>query len=560
MKKILLFFVVLTAGTTYAQEKVYSKTNYSPTYEEIIAFYQKLDKQYTQATFKPFGKTDIGLPVHVLSIKNESKNKKARILINNGIHPGEPDGINACMHLADEILGNWEKHKSMFDSIDLHIIAVYNVDGCLRRGNNSRANQDGPAEYGFRGNYQNLDLNRDFIKMDSKNATTFAKIFHTIDPNILIDTHVSNGADYQYTFTYFFTNACKLPPNLSKICKKIDQGFQQKMKAAKIDVAPYINHHDETPMSAIAAFDDSPRYCTGYAALFNCIGMTTETHMLKPFDDRVKTTYEALKAMLKLSAANQNELNLYKNENSPGREVCIGYALDTVHFENIPFKGFKPGYRTSDVTGQQQLYYDRTKPYTGELKYYNTYLPKTVVQAPKAYIVLQAYEGVIERLRANEIQIKRLKNDTVVKVECYLAKKAGVGNSPYEGHYYHSDVEVEKITLTKKFYKGDWVIPCNDVQKRFVTAVLEPEAVDSYFRWNFFDACLQQKEWFSDYVFDPKAAELLKKDPALKEKFEAKKKAEPEFAANKWDQLVFIYRNSPYYEGTAWEIPVYRIF
>ena len=87
----------------------------------------------------------------------------------------------------------------------------------LNRSSNSRANQNGPNEYGFRGNAQNLDLNRDFIKMDTENSFTFAKIFHDLNPDVFVDNHVSNGADYQYVLTYISSLRQRLAPSLSTI-------------------------------------------------------------------------------------------------------------------------------------------------------------------------------------------------------------------------------------------------------------------------------------------------------------------------------------------------------
>lgn len=559
---LLFCTMVMTTGPTAAQ--IYAKTNYSPTYEEIISFYRDLDKKYPQAVLKEVGQTDIGLPLHVLNIKGSEKKgtQKTAILINNGIHPGEPDGINASMHLADEILGNWKKYQSLFDTIDLHIIAVYNVDGCLRRSSTSRVNQEGPAEYGFRGNYQNLDLNRDFIKMDSRNAFAFAQIFHEVDPHLLVDTHVSNGADYQYTFTCFFTEPAKLPAGLGQLSRNMEKWLTGAMLKKGIDVVPYVNHHGPTPLGGIVAFNDHPRYCTGYAALFNCVGITTETHMLKPFDERVKTTYEALWQVLKMGVKYRNDLLQHKKDDACNSQNQLGlqYELDTTQYDRINFKGYEHGYKKSEVSGLQQLYYDRTKAYEREIRYYNHYLPNLVVELPKAYIVPQAWNDVIERLKANRVVLKKIGQDTLVEVECYIARKAGVGANPYEGHYYHGEVEVEKVKYRKKFFKGDYLVSCNGRQKRFVAEVLEPQAVDSYFRWNMFDACLQQKEWFSDYVFDSKATDILAKDGALKQKLEEKKAADTAFAQNHFEQLLFVYRNSLYYEGTAWEIPVYRVF
>ena len=73
----------------------------------------------------------------------------------------------------------------------------------LNRNSTTRTNQNGPESYGFRGNARNYDLNRDFIKSDTKNAKTFAQIFHLVQPDVFIDNHVSNGADYQYILNSF---------------------------------------------------------------------------------------------------------------------------------------------------------------------------------------------------------------------------------------------------------------------------------------------------------------------------------------------------------------------
>jgi hypothetical protein len=82
-------------------------------------------------------------------------------------------------------------------------IPVYNIGGALNRNSTSRANQDGPG--GFRGNARNYDLNRDFIKSDTRNTKSFVEIFHTINADVFIDNHVSNGSDYQYKLTYIMS-------------------------------------------------------------------------------------------------------------------------------------------------------------------------------------------------------------------------------------------------------------------------------------------------------------------------------------------------------------------
>ena len=61
-----------------------------------------------------------------------------------------------------------------------------------------------------------------------------------------------------------------------------------------------------------------------------------------------------------------------------------------------------------------------------------------------------------------------------------------------------------------QFQKGDWYIPMNQVANRFLIETLEPQAEDSYFAWNYFDAILGQKEGYSAYAFEDIAADYVK--------------------------------------------------
>ena len=121
------------------------------------------------------------------------------------------------MMLSRDIIG---KKITLPDNVVLAIIPVYNIGGALNRNSFSRANQNGPESYGFRGNAQNLDLNRDFIKCDSKNARSFTEIFHYLNPDIFIDNHVSDGADYQHVMTLITTQHNKLGNELGEWLKK----------------------------------------------------------------------------------------------------------------------------------------------------------------------------------------------------------------------------------------------------------------------------------------------------------------------------------------------------
>jgi len=178
------------------------------------------------------------------------------------------------------------------------VIPVYNIGGALQRNSTSRTNQEGPKAYGFRGNARNYDLNRDFIKADTKNAKAFTKIFRALDPELFIDNHVSNGADYQYTLTHLFTQHNKLGGKAGVYLNEtLMIRLQEALKAKKWDITPYVNVFNTQPEKGFTQFMDSPRYSTGYTTLYNTLGMMVETHMLKPYKLRVEGTYERYENM-----------------------------------------------------------------------------------------------------------------------------------------------------------------------------------------------------------------------------------------------------------------------
>ena len=235
MKKLLLFILIVSSsfGFTQTITTKFEQTNgkESPTYPEIIAWWQKLDQRSGKIKMLTMGPTDAGFPLNLIVISNDGdynfsiihKKNKRIILINNGIHPGEPDGIDASMLLARDIVTH--KYK-LPDNIVLAIIPVYNIGGCLNRSANYRIDQNGPTEKGFRGNSENLDLNRDFIKSDSKEARSFAEIFHLVDPDVFIDNHVSDGADYQHIMTLLVSQHNKLGGAMGEFMnKKFEPGI-----------------------------------------------------------------------------------------------------------------------------------------------------------------------------------------------------------------------------------------------------------------------------------------------------------------------------------------------
>ena len=572
LSKAIFIFAIFLSQTTFAQTLKtpfeISNQQQTTTYAACIKFYETLAKKYANIKIINLGVTDANLPLPLI-IYSQNKNfnpaswqqnKQPILFINNGIHPGEPDGIDATMvYLRDVCEGKIKAPKNMV----IAIIPIYNIGGALQRNNTTRVNQNGPVYYGFRGNSQNLDLNRDFIKADSREALLFANAFHYINPDIFLDTHVSDGADYQHILTLLTTHHNKLLPQTNTLLHNtLEPAIYKKMLNDNYAIIPYVNFEDSNPEKGWAAFYDAPRYSTGYTALFNCIGFMSETHMLKPFNQRVQSTYTLIKNLAILTSTFKPQIRVAKTQDlltlKTLKTLPLKFNIDSSRVDSFNFNGYAAETKISDVTGQPRLYYNRNKPFSIQIPFYNYLKVKSNFEVPTAYIISQGWHKVIARLTANNVAMQMLKKDTLIAANYFTITNYKSSLTPYENHHRNTQTELAKSTTTLlPFKQGDYIIYTNQPAKKFLHAVLSPQAEDSYFTWNFFDAILQQKEGYSNYRWEDIAAQILIDNPNLKTTLETKKRTDKNFAADANAQLEFVYKNSIWYEPNHNRYPVY---
>lgn len=568
----LLILSCLTLST-YGQDFTtrYERTNSreTVTYQECIAYYQRLVKRYPQLQIKTIGETDSGYPLHLVILSPDKdfnfeslhrKNKRV-ILINNGIHPGEPDGIDASMMLLRDFA---QGKKKLPANIVLAVIPIYNIGGSLNRSPYYRVDQNGPAEFGSRGNAQNLDLNRDFIKADSRNARAFQQIYQMTDPDVFIDNHVSNGADYQHIMTLLSTQHNKLGgPMGAFLHDTFEPALYKKMKEKGYDLIPYVNHFGNTPDSGWTAYADGPRYSSGYATLFHTFGFVPETHMLKPYKQRVESTYALMECFISFTSENSTRIKQLREQTKQAvktqQQFPLSWEPDMSRYDLFTFKGYAADYKPSEVSGLPRLYYDRNRPYEKQIRVYNHFKAGNFVSKPEAYIIPQGWWAVTELLQNNGVRMRRLERDTTIEVETYKIADYKTAQRPYEKHYLHSGVKVSAGKQKITFLKGDYYIPMDQVANRYLMETLEPTGGDSFFAWNFFDAILGQKEGYSTYVFEDTAGEFLRDHPEVKKELEKRRGEDSTFANSGQAQLNFVYRSSPWNEPGFMRYPVFRV-
>ncbi|MBN1822396.1 MAG: hypothetical protein JXR31_13155 [Prolixibacteraceae bacterium] len=573
-----MFISMLLIQPVFSQNKsllnLKWEQNYTPTYDEVIEMYQLLDKNYKNATLLEKGKTDTGKPLHLFVINNKEEfdpvkiksSGKSILLINNGIHPGEPAGIDASLWFADDILRNKDGLSKILDNTVIIIIPVYSIGGHLNRSAYNRSGQTTPYETGFRGNAKNLDLNRDFTKCDSENAKSFSKIFMEWDPDMFLDTHTTNGSDHQYSITLIPPEPDLFPPIMENfIREKFIPEIYSKMEQGEYDLIPYVSFMFRDPKLGINMTQEGPRYSSGFASMFHSYGMMTESHIYKPYPDRVKSCYQFIVSLAEFTSENSKKIIESRKkgiQESINMDVCpIAYELDTSKYQMIEFKGYETdNEQVSPLNGLKRFGYDRSKPYAEKIKYFDTWDPSEMAQVPEYYILPQGYTDVIERLELAGVKYDRLEKDTIIKVTVDYIDEFSTSQQPGNGHYFHNKVSTHSNVQDIQYYKDDLVIPVRQEKIRYLIEMLEPKARDSFFRWNFFDNILDQREYFSPYGFEENAIKYLEEHPEFKKEFEGKRKSDSDFANNHRAQMSYIYNNSEWFEKTWKRYPVGKIF
>lgn len=558
--------------------------NVTPTWQEAVEMCQALASSDARVTLHEVGTSDVGRPIHALVVTENqavSRSKidgvdavkerlanggtdKVRVLVNNAIHPGEPCGVNASLALVQTWLNMPNDDSHPLATSSWVFIPQYNVGGASRRNCCTRANQEGPESYGFRGNAANLDLNRDFIKMDSRNAEAFVSLFRAMDPDVFVDTHTSNGADYPYTMTLITSQEDKAGPVLGPFLRdKMTPALNKRMLARGWPMVPYVYSKGQTPDQGIVGFLETPRYSTGYATLWGTLGFTTEAHMLKPFADRVQSTLaflEELSAWLSTAAPEVKAVRLAERKRvTDARSLPVRWALSKAQKDSILFSGFEAQRAWSPVTGGTRLRYNRDSVWTRAIPFDNRYDVVAESNVPRHWVLPQAWRRVQKRLAANGVVMTRVASDTVVLANVVTVESFRSAGKPYEGHHPLTVDSVSSTVLPVQLYAGDWLIPSDQEAKRYLVEVLDPMAHDALLVWNFFDAALQQKEYYSGYVFEDTAEDMLDANPALRSRFDAARSAHPEWADNPGLALRWLYQESPHNEGTANRYPVYAL-
>jgi hypothetical protein len=554
------------------------KTNYrqTPNYADTVAFAKELADASPAIEYRGFGHSGQGreLPLLIASETQTFTPEAARaagkavVLIQACIHSGEPDGKDAGFALLRDIAIT-KTAAGILNNVVLLFMPIYNTDGHERSTPFNRINQNGPESMGWRTTSTYQNLNRDYMKADTPETRAWLRLWNEWEPDLFIDCHVTDGADYRCNITYHHEHHAGIDEAVLEWERDVfDDKVAKATEAAGNVISWYLEFIDNRDLPlGTRDFNGSPRFSTGYVPLRNRPGILIETHMIKDYRSRVIGTYDFLRAAL-------TEVN-----NDPDRLIRIGHeadlrttdagrvyhpsALYPLDFEltdeTTPFalKAFQYETEPSEVSGDLRVIYGR-EPLDLTIPMYDTFRVTAAVAPPLHYIVPVQWTSAIEVLHAHGIRFRSLAEPASVEVESYRFMNVRWPSEPFEGRHM-PQFEVERTTETREFPAGSLVVPVAQPLGKLVLNLLEPEAPDSFAKWGFFNAIFEEKEYAEHYVLETLAREMMQNDPELKREFEALLASDPDFAASPAARLRFFYKRSPYWDPQMSLYPVGRV-
>ena len=567
--------MAIQAKDTWITPAEASSFRTTPSYAETQAFLRRLaDAAPETLRVETFGTTPEGRPMTVVIAAKDGDltPEKARaagkpiVLLQAGIHPGEIEGKDAGLMLLRDIAVT-HRLPHLLDHAVLVYIPVYSVDGHENANPYNRINQNGPAEMGFRGQSQYLNLNRDYVKADAPETRAWLTLWNTWKPDLLIDIHTTDGADYQYDLTWYAEDAHKLPPSIAAWQKAAYEGdaIRAYEKLGHL-AAPYLEFRDGRDLTkGIENFGSGPRFSTGYAAIRNRAGLLIETHMLKSYEVRVRATYDVVRTVLGhvnkdpgalLQASKDADTWAAALSAKAGASLPVTFRQDPA---STPFtlKGYAFTQTKSDISGDTWVQYDPKIRKNYDIQNWNDLLPDVAAPIPAAWAIPPQWTDAIARLDAHGIPYTR----TTAPAHVHAVRDDMTGpkwaDKPFESHHMLKDVQITSSTQDVDLPAGTVIVRADNADAVLALNLLDARAPDSLLRWGYFNAVFEQKEYGEPRVLEALARKMMAENPALKTEFDAKVKSDPAFAASPRARLTFFYERSPWY--TVQKVGVYPV-
>jgi hypothetical protein len=562
----------------------------TPTYNETVNWFKKLTAASPLLAMVSIGKSIEGREIYMIIASTDTDkgsfslktSDKPLMLAQAGIHSGEIDGKDAGMMLLRDIA--FGKKKELLMHVNFLFIPILSVDGHENSSAFNRPNQRGPENMGWRTNAQNLNLNRDYAKLDTNEIKAVVTVINEYNPVLYMDIHVTDGADYQYDITYTGAGVVGNSPAISNWLEtKFKPKADEVLKSNGHIPGPLLFTLNDTDFSkGRISLTLGTRFSDGYGNLRHLTTILVENHSLKPYKQRVLGTYVLLETTLRLLEKEGRSLQestavdkSIRNEKIP-TAYKIPQMKSKVDFESLALLkdsdetslpdtflllGIESKIHTSPITNSDYIEW-LGRPKTMKVSHYKESDPIDWITRPKGYWVPASCNVVIERLKIHGIEMEVIPEAREVAVEMYRIEGAKFENENHQSFPYEGHMQVSGTTKTEfrkeTFPSGSVYISTNQPLGDLAMILLEPKSKDSFFSWGFFLSIFQKTEYIEAYVMEPIAKKMLENSPELKKEFEQKKEQDKGFANNPNAIFSWFYSKTKYYDDRYLLYPVAR--
>ena len=559
--------LLIPATDSWATPFEQSGLNQTPRYDETVAWLQKLVDAAPELERVSIGTTLEGRDIVMILASSARRfssqdfvaSGKATVLIQACIHAGEPDGKDAGLMLLRDMTVKGSK-RGLLEKVNVLFVPIYNADGHERSSRFGRINQRGPSETGWRTNARNLNLNRDYAKLDAPETRSIVRVINRWQPDLYLDLHVTDGADYQYDITWDFASSAQYSRSIARWFENnLEPILAHDLEMMGHMTARYLNFIDDVdPTKGLQGGALLPRFSTGYSDIRHLPGLLVETHSLKPYAQRVTGTYALLESALKVAGQDIAALRMAMADDRAEKEseFITNWCMSDQPRPPIQFLGVGYKRTESPISGGPKIEW-LGNPITMEIPGQPTVAPRAKVLKPAAYWVPRQWNDVIDRLRAHGIPMETIQEPKELAVEMYRLHEPKISKEPFEGHVNVISTPVAERRV-EKFLAGSVRVPVSAPFGDLVCALLEPASEDSFFSWGFFLEVIQATEYVEAYVMEPIAEKMLGEDPVLAREFEDKLKSDHQFRNSPKERLQWFYKRTPFYDDRAGLYPVAR--
>ena len=520
--------LTVTASANNLPKTRAESTNYNETsrYADVISFISGIQRVSSLVKTESFAVTKEGreLPLVVVSTPDSStpelaaKSGKAIVLVMANIHAGEVEGKEASQHLLRDVASG--KMGNLLRRVVLLIAPIYNADGNERIDIRNRAAQNGPSEgVGRRENAMGLDLNRDFIKIESPEARGLVGVFNRWDPHVVIDLHTTNGSYHGYHLTF----SPSLNPNTDpRLIQFTRHRLLPSVRASMLRIHRYRTYfygnftNEDPPVreanpdsanpKAWVTFDHRPRFGNNYIGLRNRIAILSEAYSYLNFRDRVDVTDKFVRTTIQYifdhsaEVVNLTRLADARTWTTPSGKPPAGYG--------VRFELRKTAQQTPVLVGSVSKTKDSR---TGVNRFeagkdakpvlmaeYGEFKATRMLSPPYGYLLRPDQKRIIELLLNHGIEVQTILSKELLEVERYRINDVARANQAFQGHR-ETTLKGSNETSREEFPEGSFLIAMNQPKAALIFYLLEPESDDGLTSWNYFDETIDRAG--SDRIF-----------------------------------------------------------